>query len=108
MLTDAQLSLIAHEARTRPPAEAARHLFPLISHVSELADRVCQTCLYWVAYNRPDHIAARGECRYHAADGSAVRLQTVDEGVAYLTPFDWSCRGWAARPLADNTAQRPL
>lgn len=43
ILTDDQLCAIANDVRTRPPAEAARHLMPLIHHAAALAEENEQT-----------------------------------------------------------------
>lgn len=40
LLTDDEISTIAHEVRTRPLSEVGRHVMPLIAHISEVDRRL--------------------------------------------------------------------
>jgi len=104
MLTDDQITAIAHEVRTRPLAEVGRHVMPLIQHIVVLDGRTCQNCRHWVAYNAGAGVASRGECLVYASPESPVDLQG-DAPMAVLTPFDWSCKGWEQRASETSDAQ---
>jgi hypothetical protein len=98
LLTDDQVTAIAHDARTRAITEVGRHVWPLIRHIVALDGRECRNCRFWVAYNRGRDITHRGECTNPEAlrQVRAIDHEGGPAGVvpSLETPFDWSCKGW--------------
>lgn len=117
ILTDDEITSIANDVRTLPLSEVGRHVMPLIQHIVGCELRSCQTCRFWVTYDRTNEEAANGECTYVRCSDSKAKLQPmakdqkkvekiIDSGqLVLITPFDWQCKAWSKRQVDTDNPQ---
>ena len=106
VLSNDEIDEIVNDFRTKPPPDVIRHIMPLVQHITEVGDRTCDRCAYWVGWsNAHPH---DGECVL-PANSRRVRLTCCDpveaESLSLVTAFDWSCMGWKEKITGDNENQ---